>query len=83
MGRRRRHSSNAERQKDYRLRQKQLQMLLAIDNPEPNSLPWLVQAAYYRQQFQNDPAQKAWLEEFRRTCREAAAQAMREIEAKG
>ena len=51
MGRHRKHASNAERQKEYRLRRKQLKMLLAIENPEPGSLPWRVQFVYYRKQF--------------------------------
>lgn len=76
MGRRRKHGSNAERQKEYRLRRKQLQVLLAIPNPEPNSLPWLVQVAYYRQQME------PWVKEFRRICEEAAAEALRGCEAK-
>ena len=58
MGRHRKHASNAARQKEYRLRQKQLQMLLAIENPEPGSPPWRVQFAHYRQHFA-DVAAKA------------------------
>jgi hypothetical protein len=45
IGRPRKHESNAARQREYRLRQSQLRILLSVANPEPGSLPWRVQYA--------------------------------------
>ena len=47
LGRPRKHQSNAARQREYRLRQRQLRILLSIRNPEPGSLPWQVQYAEF------------------------------------
>lgn len=45
VGRPRTHKTRAARFRAYRLRQKQLGILLMMENPEPGSLPWLVQVA--------------------------------------
>jgi hypothetical protein len=45
VGRPREYKTNNGRFRAYRLRQKQLGILLMIENPEPGSLPWLVQVA--------------------------------------
>ncbi|HWO37793.1 MAG TPA: hypothetical protein VNO32_54160 [Candidatus Acidoferrum sp.] len=45
MGRKRKYKSDAARYRAYRLRQKQLGILLMVENPEPGSLPWHVQVA--------------------------------------
>lgn len=45
MGRPRKYKTRNARFRAYRLRQKQLALLLAIENPEPGSLPYLVQIA--------------------------------------
>jgi hypothetical protein len=45
VGRNRKYKNDAARFRAYRLRQKQLGILLMIENPEPSSLPWLVQVA--------------------------------------
>lgn len=73
MGRHRKHANNAQRQKAYRLRQSQLQTLLAVPNPAPDSLAGRVQAAYYRQKVQNDPTTKKFLEDLRQACADRAA----------
>lgn len=45
MGRKRKHKTSSARFRAYRLRQKQLGILLLIENPAPGSLPWRVQYA--------------------------------------
>jgi hypothetical protein len=77
IGRPRKHESNAARQREYRLRKKQLRMLLTIPNPERDSLAWRVQYADAVRRLDGEP----WLDKFRRDCREAAEAGVREAQA--
>jgi len=77
IGRPRKHESNGARQREYRLRKKQLRTLLAIQNPERGSLAWRVQYADALRRFEREP----WLEKLRRECREAAEAGVREAQA--
>ena len=45
IGRPRKHKTNAARRREYRLRQRQLRILLSVPNPEPGSIAWRVQYA--------------------------------------
>ena len=45
LGRPRKHETNAARQREYRLRRRQLRILLSVPNPEPGSLAWRFQYA--------------------------------------
>jgi hypothetical protein len=52
MGRKRKYKTDAARFRAYRLRQKQLGMLLMVENPESGSLPWRVQVAEFTRLLQ-------------------------------
>lgn len=74
IGRPRKHESNAARQREYRLRKKQVRILLAIPNPERDSPAWRAQCADAKRRLAGEP----WLDDFKRACRAAAEAGIRE-----
>jgi hypothetical protein len=77
IGRPRKYESNAAKQREYRLRQKQLRILPSIPNPEPGSLPWTVQYAEAVRRIRAG----TWLDDLKRACKESAEAGVREYEA--